>query len=209
MAANVWPACSSPFKPPVNAATASGNEAPKLACNAADNSAASVGRLNPPTRLAINTCPASNNPLRPPPKLPARFAAKLWPACTSPFKPPVNAATASGNDAPKLACNAALIWAANAGRLNPPTRLAINTCPASNNPLLIWAANAGRLNPPTRLAINTCPASNNPLRPPPKLPARLTANVWPACTRPFKPPVNAATASGKDAPKLACNAALI
>ncbi|RFZ34821.1 hypothetical protein KST_03826 [Mycobacterium marinum] len=129
--------------------------------------------------MAINTCPASNNPLRPPPKLPARFAAKLWPACTSPFNPPVNAATASGNDAPKLACNAALIWAASAGRLNPPARL----------------------------AINTCPASNNPLRPPPKLPARLTANVWPACTSPFNPPVNAANNSGSDVPKLACNAA--
>ncbi|RFZ12904.1 hypothetical protein DSM43518_01525 [Mycobacterium marinum] len=133
------------------------------------------------------------------------MAANVWPACTSPFNPPVNAATASGNDAPKLACNAALIWAASAGRLNPPTRLAINTCPASNNPL----ASAGRLNPPTRLAINTCPASNNPLRPPPKLPARLAANVCPACTNPFNPPVNAATASGNDAPKLACNAALI
>ncbi|RFZ29398.1 hypothetical protein DSM44344_01022 [Mycobacterium marinum] len=108
----------------MNAATASGNDAPKLACNAALIWAASAGRLIPPTKLAANTCPASNNPLRPPPKLPARFAANVWPACSSPFKPPVNAATASGNDAPKLACNAADNSAASVGRLNPPTRLA-------------------------------------------------------------------------------------
>ncbi|RFZ36531.1 hypothetical protein NCTC2275_01678 [Mycobacterium marinum] len=94
----------------------------------------------------------------------------------------MNAATASGNDAPKLACNAALIWAANAGSpFNPPVNAATasgNDAPKlACNAALIWAANAGRLNPPARLAINTCPASNNPLRPPPKLPATFAANV--------------------------------
>ncbi|CAM2733808.1 hypothetical protein MYIN104542_00250 [Mycobacterium intermedium] len=61
----------------MNAATNSGNDAPKLACKAALMAATSVGALRAAARLATKFSPASMNPLRPP----LRLAARLAPTC--------------------------------------------------------------------------------------------------------------------------------
>ncbi|CAM2733752.1 hypothetical protein MYIN104542_00245 [Mycobacterium intermedium] len=59
----------------MNAATNSGNDAPKLASSAALSDAANSGRLKLAPRVARNVWPASIRPSSPPPKLAARLAA--------------------------------------------------------------------------------------------------------------------------------------
>ncbi|CAM2734282.1 hypothetical protein MYIN104542_00260 [Mycobacterium intermedium] len=59
----------------MNAATNSGNDAPKLASSAALSDAASSGRLKLAPRFANSVWPAWMKPSSPPPKFAARLAA--------------------------------------------------------------------------------------------------------------------------------------
>ncbi|CAM2733699.1 hypothetical protein MYIN104542_00235 [Mycobacterium intermedium] len=118
------------MSPPLNAATNSGKDPPRLACNAAVIAADSDGALNTATRLAAKVWPASIRPSSPPPKFAARLAANSCATCANPLSPPLNAATSSGNDAPRLACNAALIDAASSGRVKLPARVPANVWPS-------------------------------------------------------------------------------
>ncbi|CAM2733722.1 hypothetical protein MYIN104542_00240 [Mycobacterium intermedium] len=110
----------------MTATTSSGNDAPRLACSAALSDAANSGKVKLAPRFANNVWPASIRPSSPPPKLAARLAANSCATSAKPLSEPLKAATNSGNEAPRLACSAALSDAANCGRLRLPDRLAAN-----------------------------------------------------------------------------------
>ncbi|CAM2733671.1 hypothetical protein MYIN104542_00230 [Mycobacterium intermedium] len=209
MLASVAPPCNKPLRPPFNAATNCGNDAPRLACNAALICVASTGALKLAARFAANVSPVWINALREPPKFVARLLASDAPVCSKPSRPPLNAATNCGNDAPRLACRAALICAATAGMLKLPARLATTVwpvwisalrdppkfdasvapvCTKPFTPPLSAATNSGSDAP--RLACRAaliCAASSGAL----KLATRLAAKSWPSSMRPPKPPLKA------------------